>query len=259
MKILMYSDVHYAPGSRDSRKLTAYALPLIDRLKEIEKEKTYDLVVNLGDLVEDFGDHERDLKNVRFIYDYVKTFKAKHVSLLGNHDIKCLFTRQEMLEYCGNDKASYSFDCCGYHFVVLGTFIYEGDKVVRTQYVSDDDLVWLKNDLADNKLPVIVLTHYGLFPEDMTGSYWFASNPIKAYMMKYDEVRDVLKNHHVLACFNGHQHWTRVNEVEGLPFYTCGSLTENINGDGKPDAVYFEVDINDDKVDIVIKNIRMEG
>ncbi len=29
----------------------------------------------------------------------------------------------------------------------------------------------------------------------------------------------------------------------GIDYYVIGSLTENINNDGKPDGVYYEVDI----------------
>jgi hypothetical protein len=36
-----------------------------------------------------------------------------------------------------------------------------------------------------------------------------------------------------------------------------GSLTENINKDGVPDGVYFEVEVNDGKVNVLEKHLKL--
>ena len=37
-----------------------------------------------------------------------------------------------------------------------------------------------------------------------------------------------------------------------------GSLTENINNDGKPDGVYFEVDVDDDNIRVQEKHLELD-
>ena len=60
-KIVIFSDLHYAPekpvnnGSKIERKLMQYAEPLLEKITdEINNNIKPDLVLNLGDLVEDF-------------------------------------------------------------------------------------------------------------------------------------------------------------------------------------------------------------
>ena len=42
-----------------------------------------------------------------------------------------------------------------------------------------------------------------------------------------------------------------------IDYYVLGSITENINNDGIPDGVYFEVNIKDNKMIVIEKHIRL--
>ena len=47
-------------------------------------------------------------------------------------------------------------------------------------------------------------------------------------------------------------------EENGIDYYIIGSLTENINGDGIPDGVYFEVDIDNENVNVIEKHLSID-
>ena len=48
-------------------------------------------------------------------------------------------------------------------------------------------------------------------------------------------------------------------EENKINYYMIGSLTENINGDGIPDGVYFEVEIEKDNVNITEKHLNISN
>ena len=73
-KIVIFSDLHYAPelpvnnGSKIDRKLIQYSEQILENLTEEINEKIKpDLVINLGDSVEDFNDKEKDIISTRKI------------------------------------------------------------------------------------------------------------------------------------------------------------------------------------------------
>ncbi len=86
-------------------------------------------------------------------------------------------------------------------------------------------------------------------------------------------MKDIIKNDkNILAIFSGHQHWTEFLEEDGVKYYQLGSLVENIEdngikqfkfgdltedikGEGKPDGVYFEVNIENKNLEVIEHNI----
>ena len=68
LRLIIFSDLHYAPelpvnnGSNIERKLIQYSIPLINKLiQNINYSLKPDIVVNLGDLIEDFNNHDIDV------------------------------------------------------------------------------------------------------------------------------------------------------------------------------------------------------
>ena len=79
-KIVIFSDAHYAPerpinnGSNIERKLTQYSIPLLHKLiDKINNEIKPDIVISLGDLIEDFNDHDKDIINLNFIWKFLNS------------------------------------------------------------------------------------------------------------------------------------------------------------------------------------------
>ena len=73
-KIVLFSDLHYAPelpvnnGSRIERKLMQYAKPMLEKItNKINNEIKPDTAIYLGDFVEDFNDHDKDIENLNYM------------------------------------------------------------------------------------------------------------------------------------------------------------------------------------------------
>lgn len=270
-KLVIFSDIHYAPekpvnnGSIIDRKLMHQAVPLLEELIEkINNEIKPDIVINLGDLVEDFNDHDKDIINLNFIWDILKKIKPKFYSLAGNHDLRSMSSRKEVEQVMGYEHSTFSMDLSGYHFVFLGLDVntnlgVESGGIFKTQFVSNEDLEWLKKDLDKNKLPVLVFNHFGIAEDNMEGNWWFGRAPEHALLGNRKELKEILKkDKNLIAVFSGHQHWTKRIVEDGISYYVVGSLTENSNDDGvTPDGVYFEVDLEGENIDVKERHLKI--
>lgn len=126
-KIVIFSDIHYAPEkpikswSNTERKLTQYAIPLLEKLiDKIDNEIKPDIAINLGDLVEDFNNHDKDIINLNFIWKFLKNIKIPFYSVTGNHDLRSMNSRIEVEKIMGYKHSTFSIDMRGYHFIFLG-------------------------------------------------------------------------------------------------------------------------------------------
>lgn len=268
-KVIIFSDIHYAlerpvnNGSDIDRKLTQYAVPLVNKLVDRINEIKPDLVVNLGDLIEDSGDRKKDLVDLQFVWSLLKNIKVPFYSLIGNHDLRAMSSRKEVEQIMGYDNAVFSVDIKGYHFVFLSSDINNQigagvGGILRTQFVSATDIKWLENDLQLNTLPYLVFSHFGIAADEMKGNYWFGKDPQYAVLGNHEEVKNILKDKvKPLAVFSGHQHWTKQVEEDGINYYVIGSLTEDMNNNGIPDGVYLEVDLDGKNIHITERHLNL--
>ena len=269
-KIVIFSDLHYAPerpvnnGSIIERKLMEFAEPLLQKLTDkINNEIKPDLIINLGDLVEDFNDHDKDIINLNYIWNKFKNIEGKFYSCIGNHDLRSMSSRGEVEQIMGYEHSTFSFDIDKLHIVILGTYVNndmgtEAGGIFKTQFISKEDLNWLKEDLNKNNLPTIICTHFGVAEDDMKGNWWFESCPEDALLGNRKELKEIIKNNkNILAVFSGHQHWTKYIKEDGISYYVLGSMTENINDDGIPDGVYFIVNYDGKNIEVIEKHIRL--
>lgn len=270
LKIVFFSDLHYAPelpinnGSNIKQKLIQYSEPMIEKvIKEINEKIKPDLVINLGDSIEDFNDKEKDLVNLKYVWKKYEKINAKFYSCVGNHDLRSMENREEVEEIFGYNHSTFSFNQNGLHVVVIGTFIdnekgTEEGGIYKTQFISKEDINWLKNDLKENKMPTIVCLHFGVADDDMKGNYWFESLPDTALLGNREELKQIIeKRGNVLGVFSGHQHWTKFITENNINYYILGSLTENINNDGVPDGVYFVVDFDGEKLNVKTDHFKL--
>ncbi len=269
-KIVIFSDLHYAPeipvnnGSKIERKLMWFAEPLLEKITdEINNNIKPDLVLNLGDLVEDFNDHDKDIENLNYIWNKFKKISVPFYSCIGNHDLRSMISREEVEKIMEYKHSTFSFNIDGMHIVILGTFVNnemgtEEGGIFKTQFLSDEDLEWLKKDLSINSLPSIVCVHFGVAEDKMKGNWWFENCPETALLGNREELKNILKqDKNLLAVFSGHQHWTKNIVEEGINYYVLGSMTENISNNGIPDGVYFVVEFDGKKIDVIEKHIRL--
>ncbi len=262
MKFAIINDMHV--GTKEGgyykgvqRKLTGEAERLIKMfVKEMNDKEKPQFVVNLGDSIEDLNDREKDFelfdKGMKLLAD----LKMPAYTLIGNHDVRTL-AHSDIAQMFGYEEMYYSFDQGDYHFMVL-SFVMTGNHTVDLgdiyAEVPADQLEWLKKDLAGTDKPTIVFMHYGLAEDDMKGNFWFEAAPEKGLLSNRAEVRKILEDSgKVKAVFTAHQHWNRMKEHAGIPYFTVTSLIENFNNDGVPAEAYTLVNLSEDKISVEVK------
>ena len=109
-------------GSKIERELVEFSAPLLNRIKdEIYNNIKPDLALNLGDLIEDFNDHDIDITNLKFIWNKFQKINVSFYSCIGNHDLRTVSSRTEVEQIMGYEHSTFSFDIAGIHIVFLGT------------------------------------------------------------------------------------------------------------------------------------------
>ena len=268
-RLIVFSDLHYAPvrpvnnGSNLGRKLTDLSLPVLEKMIDVINKSKPDASIFCGDYVEDFNDHDEDLKNLEFIWNKMKKIEVPFYGCVGNHDLRTMSHRNEVERILGYNHSTYSVDVNGVHLVVLGTEVNNSigtaeGGIFKTQFMSKEDLVWLKEDLNKTDKPALVFCHFGIAEDDMKGNYWFSELPETALLGNRKELKEILKNSgKVLAVFSGHQHWTKSLVEDNISYYVVGSLVEDVKDNGVPDAVYFEVEMKENNVIVLEKHIKI--
>ena len=251
MKLIVFSDLHYFAGDIEtaifnrSKKLVRYALPFLDSMiNTANSDDEVAACINLGDTIQDNQSREDDLQALRYIFGKLKEFSVPCYSLLGNHDLKMMNSREEVEQVLGY-KSTFSLDLCGYHLVFLSTEVRcelgtDRGGCYKAQYMSDADLAWLREDLKNNTLPVLIFTHYPLAEDESV------TDPCM-FMKNRADVKSIIKeDKNVRAVISGHQHRTRTLTEDGIDYHLIGSPISCQKTPGIPDAVYLTVDITED-------------
>lgn len=161
-------------------------------------------------------------------------FEKPSYHVLGNHDCD-MCTKEETLGFLEMQSNSYySFDCGGFHFIVLDTnylktksgafWPYENcnyaaaayDPSLKREWVSNEQILWLKDDLSKTNFPSIVFSHATL-------SKTIA--PICS-IKNCEEIQAVLSASPsgVIACFNGHQHVDICEQESGIWYIIINAM-----------------------------------
>ncbi len=262
MKVIVFADLHYFGGDlataifNTRKKLVRFALPLFDALCERADECGADVCVNLGDSIQDSQDRDTDLSALDFIFRKIDNMPLPCYSILGNHDLKMMQTREEVEKVMGYESSTYSVDVGGYHFVFLTTEVRAELGTLRggcykTQSMSEKELEWFRCDLEKNKLPAIIFTHFPLAEDESVDDECM-------FMKNRADVKEIIKkDKNVLAVFSGHQHTTKLIEEDGVKYYLLGSLIALDEATGAPDGVYFELTLDEKKLTVDEHHIKV--
>ena len=258
----IFADLHYIdeiPNWSEKRKLVEYSELMLDKLIEsTNNNENLSFVINLGDIIQSTGNTNRDIKNLKYILEKMKKINVTSYNVLGNHELKSVDSNKKILNTFEYDKSSYSFDYENYHFLIVGTDINPDDNKFKTQYVSEEDLLWIKQDLNNNKSKkIIVFCHFGIIDDkDIMNNYWaYTENGENLMLRNRKELLDILSKYNVIGMFCAHQHWTKKIPYKNYYCYLLGSLTENIKNDGKPDGVFFDVTLDNNQITIEEKHL----
>jgi 3',5'-cyclic-AMP phosphodiesterase len=231
LTIGIVTDLHFGPEARfhgKLRKMTHLA-PELARgfVRRMNEEVRPDLVVNLGDDIEDES-RAADLARYGECQGILRGVDAPLVNVAGNHDLVHLGREDLSRAWQRSGPLYYSFDHGGWHFIVLHTIERQNVEV----RVPDTQLAWVASDLAGSREPAIVLMHHSASEQSLDDSRWWPGRSHLALVRERVELRRVFEaSGRVRAVFNGHLHWNHLDVIAGIPYVTIQSLIENLDED----------------------------
>jgi predicted MPP superfamily phosphohydrolase len=202
MRFALISDVHLGPQARHQgklRKLTHLSEELVQAfVRKMRDEVTPDLVINLGDVIEDESP-EQDRARYSHFVGMLREIGKPVLHVAGNHDTIHL-TPDQLCELWGTESSvTYSRDIEGIHFAVLRTIEHRGERIE----LPAEQIRWLEEDLAATALPSIVLMHHPASEMRLEGNRWFEKRPNLCRVVERRALRDVIqRSGKVLAVFN---------------------------------------------------------
>ena len=243
----MISDIHYADrepaGTRFYRQSLTKVQEAIDRMNQ----EKLDFAIELGDFKDQDAvpNEANTLKYLTDIESVFQKFKGPTYHVLGNHDVDGI-SKQQFLERVENTdipktESYYSFSRKGIHFVILdGDFTKDGKAYDHGNFSWDDSFIpenqinWLKDDLKENRLPVVVFVHQML-------GHW---RDVNLEVQNAAAVRQILEQSGKVICvFQGHVHEESYNLINGIPYYSVNAV---VDGDGPENSAYMIVDVYKD-------------
>jgi len=247
MRFALISDEHFGPTAYFQgklRKLTAEAGKLCEAfVTRMNDEVRPDLVVNLGDVIEDES-RTADLAHYGEFVAILSKLRCPILHVAGNHDQVNLSDDDLRKLWNHQGDLHYSRDIGGVHFSVLRT-IEVTDVAI---HLPEAQLEWLRADLAQSALPSVVLMHHPASEMRLDGNRWFEKRPHLCRVVERGALREVIEQSgKVLAVFNGHVHWNHLDVIRGIPYVTLQSLIENLDEDapGRVAAAYAVCDLDE--------------
>lgn len=262
MKFAVINDIHLGPPDSGyykgvQRKLTRQAGTILDSIiSELNNIHSPEFVINLGDSIEDVNDRAIDILYFNKVRERLLTLEPTLYWLIGNHDIRTL-GEDEIAELLSVQKMYYSFDRSNYHFVVL-SFEMTGDHKNNLNDIyavlPEDQIEWLKEDLASTDKETVIFVHYGVAEDDMIGNFWFEGAPDLATLGNRAQIRSILeRSGNVRAVISAHQHWNRMHIHNDIPYFTVTSMIENFNNDGIAAEAFTLVELDEKKIIVDVR------
>jgi predicted phosphodiesterase len=235
LRVGLMTDLHYADKEPGKTRFYRDTLAKLDEAVHRLNQEKPDLVVELGDFIDQADSVEQEIEWLRLIESRFARLQMPRHYVLGNHCVGTL-TKQE---FAANTRAAggmESFEAGGISFLSLDAcFRSDGVPYSRRNFdwrdsnVPAEQLGWLKDRLRRASGPVIVLAHQRL-----------DQAPAHA-VRNAAEVRAVLEQSgRVSAVFQGHSHKNDYQQIAGIHYTTLVAMVE---GGGPANSGYALLDI----------------
>lgn len=243
LRLAIVTDIHH--GATRYTKLGEHALPLLEGFRDQVERGRFDLVVDLGDRITNV-DREADLRLEEEVEAVFAGMDTPRMHLLGNHDLHYL-TAAENEAIQNRSLASQSIDLKDRHLVFWQLDL--SGKYGDAALPSQEDLDWLRDDLAATTKPSVVFTHVPLHGGAMTGNFYFQNNTPSTTLSHAAEARAIIEaSGTVVLCVAGHVHWNDSATIDGIRYLTLQSLTESYTTQGEVSGAWAEIELSGETV-----------
>ena len=221
----LLTDIHYADKNTLGTRAYRDSLLKGKDAAEFFKIKKAAAIICLGDLIDAAPSVNTEISYLTAICKVLNIAGVPRHHVLGNHCVATL-KKEEFFKYAksANTEGHYSFDLKGTHFIVLDAcYNSKMEPYGRNNFVWHDsnmtpqEIEWLKEDLAETKLPTVIFTHQRLDVD----------RPNKYAIKQSVEVRKILEeSKKVRVVFQGHSHKNELAEVNEIPYCTLAAMVE---------------------------------
>lgn len=251
MRFAVATDIHY--GFDQGNKKGTQAARLVERFIRVANKNRVDFSVDMGDRVI-FKTTEQDLFYLNSLRSHFNQAAAPHEKVDGNHDRRNLSAEQNA-DIMGTPVSSYS-KVYGNIRALFWSPNVTPDKN-RQLDMTEDDIQWLKDQLAASDEPCILFSHIPLhnLPRDKT-----AENPDPEkwifpsyYVRQGEEIRKILEDSgKVKLCMAGHLHHNTHRMINGIHYVLHQSLVQKNERTGHARGAFSIVDIDEKSGEIKI-------
>jgi len=182
------------------------------------KVKNPDFIIELGDFAK--------VSDTDF-YKIWDSFPWDKFHVIGDHEMDGGFSNELVLERRMMKSAYYSFDKCGFHFIVLDSNDNK-NKAVKDSvpYIGSQQIEWLKNDLFKAGYPVVIFSHQCLISyQGAEGAFGIENG--KQVVEIIGDYNSSNPKKRVIACFNGHSHWDYAEKINDIWYIQMNSMSFN--------------------------------
>ena len=242
------TDIHY--GFDSGAKFGSKAPRLMQAFEKAVARHKPDFGVDIGDRVSTTSG-ERDTKNMETLQQYFNRMTTPVHHVMGNHDLSRL-SRQENERITGGPASSYSNNVGDFHFVFWNP---DMKPTAQGWKITEDDLNWLKNDLAQTSRKTILFSHIPLDHEDKADPHPYENILSRFHYADSDNIRKVLEDTgNVMLCMNGHVHRNHHSHINGIHYISQQSLTQTYQKHYRvPAGAWSWLEIDDDKITVKLQ------
>ena len=241
-RIALVTDIHH--GADVGTKGGTQALPLLRRFCAWAEAQRPDLVVDLGDRINDV-ERQTDIALTQEVAAVFADLSIPRVHLLGNHEVAKM-QPDEAETAIGQPLSSHSRDLGDLHLVFWNADV----RVLHGPRfeIAEADVAWLAADLAATERPTVLFSHIPLDDSSMAGNFYFDTVvPGLGHYCNGAVARETIeRSGKVFLCLAGHVHWNRHTAIDGVHYITIQSLTETFTCHPHVAGAYALLEIGDD-------------
>jgi len=234
VRLGIVTDVHAhdTDSPNEHKVMTGYA----ERLRAFADAMTSwpaDALIDLGDFVNgtfvmgaELGDPDRIPAILDQAVTALSPFEGPVHHVIGNHDVYDL-TKEEYMAGISAEETYYSVDIGALHVVILDAqFQKSGEDYGNIGWmvqgmIPEQELEWLREDLAATSSPTLVCVHQ---PLDVSFALLAGGPTISNYLA----VRETLSaSGVVIAVFQGHTHDFSLNTIDGIHYVTFAAMVDH--------------------------------
>jgi len=225
MRLGLFTDPHYCNKEltcRNRRPVLSYGKVL--EAMEHFRAAHVDLVLCLGDLIDDCGDKQLNAEKTVELISLIRSYDIPFYSLMGNHDAH-VFTKEEFNHYTDDAFPPTCLHVKGKTLIFPdtnynddGTPYAPGKINWKNSCIPDHELAALTDILAHpDTEEAYIFTHQNLDPEVQVDHILRNAEAVREIIHKSGKVRTV---------FQGHYHKGHENMIDGIPYRTLPAMCE---------------------------------